>query len=314
VSCVVDTYHFILGIPSFRGTGIGMVVGCIIGMCPLLFIDSNKIQVLKREAHLDTMFQDVMTEASSLIGAQRACLYLIVNPQEDKSWFFSSSKKKHPKPTPDGKFLYAKYDATSSPSSPSSLPKVSDRYIPLGRGIVSRAALTGEAWNIYSVQSEPEFVAGHDTPEASAGDPSSSSSAFRIDNMLCVPVLDGQGRAIAVIQAVNKVSRGTTFASTDNETGDGDGKDEKDGMKFLSLPLLSPNRGFTGHDVQVLKALATHISVSLQRMYEDLAGGGSSDELRLRDTIAMLKDSGLEGVDIQSASSSSHRTALFPED
>jgi GAF domain-containing protein len=308
-----------------------MVVGCIIGMCPLLFIDSNKIQVLKREAHLDTIFRDVMTEASSLIGAQRACLYLIVNPQEEeKSWgFFSSSKQKHPKPTPDGKFLYAKYDATSSSSPSSSLLKVSDRYIPLGRGLVSRAALTGEAWNIYSVQSEPEFVAGHDTtviagpsPEATSvavDAPSSSSSSFRIENMLCVPVLDGQGRAIAVIQAVNKISKGTTYASTtdDDKTESGDGTDDKDGMQFLSLPLLSPNRGFTGHDVQVLKALATHISVSLQRMYEDLAGGGrSDDELRLRDTIAMLKDSGLEGVDIQSSSTSpsSHRTALFPED
>jgi GAF domain-containing protein len=335
------------------GTGVGMIVGCIIGMCPLLFIDSNKIQVLKREAHLDTMFKDVMTEASDLIGAQRACLYLIVNrPEESGWWFYPPSKQPHPKPTPDGKFLYAKYDASALPSTsapPSSAAAVtsstastsspSDRYIPLGRGIVSRAALTGEAWNIYSVQSEPEFVAGHDGG-AIGSDNSSEAEAFRIDNMLCVPVLDSQGRAIAVIQAVNKVSKGTT-AGREDGGGTASGAaapfaSTSTTSPLSSLPLLSPTHGFTNHDVQVLKALATHISVSLQRMYEDLGSG--SEELRLRDTISMLKGSGGPqegGVVVRhshpsasspppstssspsttsSGSSSSHRTLLFPED
>jgi GAF domain-containing protein len=322
-----------------------MVFGCIIGMAPLLFIDSNKIQVLKREAHLGTMFKDVMTEASDLIGAQRACLYLIVNRQEEQSgWgFFSSSKKHHPKPTPDGKFLYAKYDASALRSTPalssaavvssapssSSSNSPSDRYIPLGRGIVSRAALTGEAWNIYSVQSEPEFVAGHDGG-AIGSDHSLGAEAFRIDNMLCVPVLDSQGRAIAVIQAVNKVSKGTTLGREDRD-GVGDAAPFASTSSLSSLPLLSPTHGFTNHDVQVLKALATHISVSLQRMYEDLGSG--SEELRLRDTISMLKGSGgpQGGVrhsqpssssstsasaspSTSSSGSSSHRTLLFPED
>jgi hypothetical protein len=158
--------------------------------------------------------------------------------------------------------------------------------------------------------------------------------------MLCVPVLDSQGRAIAVIQAVNKVSKGTT-AGREDGGGTASGAaapfaSTSTTSPLSSLPLLSPTHGFTNHDVQVLKALATHISVSLQRMYEDLGSG--SEELRLRDTISMLKGSGGPqegGVVVRhshpsasspppstssspsttsSGSSSSHRTLLFPED
>jgi len=260
------------------GTGLGMVVGCIIGMFPLLFIDSHKIQARKREAHLDSIFQDVITEASSLIGAQRTCLFLLVNKDE------SNGNNNHPAPTPDGKYLYAKYDALSTSSS--ATPQISDRYIPLGRGIVSRAALTNETWNIYDVNTEPEFISergGHDSNDELM-DPS-----LKISNMVCVPVLDAHGRAIAVIQAINKVSKGS-LSDKENDK---------------SIPLLSPHRGFTNNDVQVLKALASHISVSLQRMYEELGG---EEELRLKDTISMLR--GLQSIDKQR----SGRPSLFPED
>ena len=65
------------------GCGAGIVVGCIIGMFPLLFIDSNKIQARKREAAMDTIFRDVMEEASSLIGARRTCLYVLCSKRPD---------------------------------------------------------------------------------------------------------------------------------------------------------------------------------------------------------------------------------------
>ena len=87
------------------GCAIGIVVGCIIGMFPLLFIDSNKIQARKREAAMESIFQDVVTEAGSLIGAQRTALFLLVNKDPEKK------KNSHPVPTADGKYLYAKYDA-----------------------------------------------------------------------------------------------------------------------------------------------------------------------------------------------------------
>jgi hypothetical protein len=260
------------------GCGVGIVIGCVIGMFPLLFIDSNRIQVRKREKHLDSIFRDVVHEAKSLIGAQQTCLFLLVDAENDP-------KKKgstRPVPTPDGKYLYAKYGASSD--------KNVDRILPLGRGIVSRAALTGQAWNIPDVRTEPDF-----TPEMAADIHLDNKS--RVRNMVVVPVLDGQGRAIAVIRAVNKVGKGR--GDPDGIVGGGVGLD--------MVPSFTA-RSFTNGDVQILKALASHISVSLQRVYE---AHGEEAELRLKDTIRILKDYGLEGI--TEGQSTAKRRPLFPE-
>jgi len=162
--------------------------------------------------------------------------------------------------------------------------------IPLGRGIVSRAALTGETWNIYDVRSEPDY-----TPEIDGHDSNDGlSQAHQIRNMLCVPVLDGSGRAIAVIQAINKVGRGR--GDPDEEVDQGN--------------PTKPERSFTPSDEQILKALASHISVSLQRMYES---NGEEAEMRLTDTIRMLKEYGLAGIK-EEGSSRIRRKPLFPEE
>lgn len=52
------------------GCAVGIVVGCIIGMFPLLLIDSNKIHKLKQEAHMNSIFSDVVEKAKELIGAE----------------------------------------------------------------------------------------------------------------------------------------------------------------------------------------------------------------------------------------------------
>ena len=75
---------------------------------------------------MDAIFRDVMEEASSLIGAKRTCLYVLCEKQPDKQNAL--------RPTPDGKYLYAKYGGNSTSQESSA------RVIPLGRGIVSRAA------------------------------------------------------------------------------------------------------------------------------------------------------------------------------
>ena len=205
-------------------------------MFPLLFIDSNKIQARKREAAMDAIFRDVMEEASSLIGAKRTCLYVLCEKQPDKQNAL--------RPTPDGKYLYAKYGGKSTSQE-------SARVIPLGRGIVSRAALTGESWNIENAISEPDFI--KEETEAAGGETKS---------MLCVPVLDGQGRTIAVMQSHGKST--STFSNA---------------------------------DVQVLKALASHISVSLQHMYE---AEEEEESRRLQDAIRIMKESGItKGSDDQ---------------
>lgn len=245
------------------GCAVGLVVGCILGMFPLLWMDPNKVQVKKQEAHLDAIFRDVVQEAGSLVGAQRMRLFLQV---QDASTT----------PTPHGKYLYAKFSDQKM-------------RIPLGRGIVSRAALTGEAWKIDHVREEPDWDA---------------DIAKDAETMICVPVLDGNGKSIAVLQAINKIGKGQTGDEQQQQPWMVDDSNNNNNNK---------PRAFLQQDVQILKALASHIGVSLQQLYE--TAGEQENELRLRDTIRVLKKYGLEGLKGEApVTPVSRKIALFPDD
>jgi hypothetical protein len=83
---------------------IGMTIGCIIGMFPLLFIDSNKVEHMKKKAHLEALFQDVVQEAKTLIDAESTCLYLRVNidPKKGKTGVHSDATLEHFQPDVEG--------------------------------------------------------------------------------------------------------------------------------------------------------------------------------------------------------------------
>lgn len=115
------------------GCAVGLVIGCIIGMFPLLLIDSNKIQKLKQEAKLDMIFSDVVTKAKELIGAEISNLYLIVDskdtttPTQTKLTSIADATAKQ-------QYFYSKHGHPI--------------HIPVGRGVITRAALSGKIENI----------------------------------------------------------------------------------------------------------------------------------------------------------------------
>ena len=59
------------------GAAIGISIGCLLGMFPLLFIDSKKAQFLKQQEELDLLFNSVFEEVSELLHAETASLWLI---------------------------------------------------------------------------------------------------------------------------------------------------------------------------------------------------------------------------------------------
>jgi GAF domain-containing protein len=208
-------------------------------------------------------------------------------------------------------------------------PEHLSEVVPLGKGITSRAILTREPWNIENVHAEPDFI-----NEPGPGKPQN------VRHMVVVPVLDANGNAIAVIQGMNKLRKPQKETSLFSKLVSGRDLEEQQQQQEAAATATttssstssSSNKGFTDHDVQILMALASHISVGLQQsMYRD---PDEEAEVRLRDTIRILKEHGLAGITgnedddeegakaftekdrDQAAAASSHRRRrrLFPED
>ena len=115
------------------GCAVGLVIGCIIGMFPLLLIDSNKIQKMKQEAKLDLIFSDVVTKAKELIGAEITNLYLIVD-SKDTTTPTQSKLTSIEDATAKQQYFYSKHGHPI--------------HIPVGRGVITRAAISGRIDNI----------------------------------------------------------------------------------------------------------------------------------------------------------------------
>ena len=58
----------------------GVIVGCLLGMCSLFFMDLDKADRLKRQAELDTLFETLMEDGHKIIGAERCNLWLVTQP------------------------------------------------------------------------------------------------------------------------------------------------------------------------------------------------------------------------------------------
>ena len=56
------------------GTSAGLIFGCLVGMLPLLFMDPNKNEKLKRAAEREALFDGVVKEAGKLLEAEECAL------------------------------------------------------------------------------------------------------------------------------------------------------------------------------------------------------------------------------------------------
>ena len=60
----------------WSGAAVGIVCGCLLGMCTLLLKDLDAAERLKKAKALETVFATVMQNGHQLIGAERCTLYL----------------------------------------------------------------------------------------------------------------------------------------------------------------------------------------------------------------------------------------------
>jgi hypothetical protein len=116
------------------GCAFGLIVGCIIGMFPLLFLDSEKAEKAKDEQHLDDMFKDMVTEAKELIGAEYTGLFLVVDHETETSpRMYTKRERKR-----EGGYLYCKHNDGSD----------SHAHVPIGDDVLSSSALSGKIVNV----------------------------------------------------------------------------------------------------------------------------------------------------------------------
>ncbi|OMJ93710.1 hypothetical protein SteCoe_3276 [Stentor coeruleus] len=80
-----------------------------------------------------------------------------------------------------------------------------DFRIPIGKGIIGNVAQTGQTENIRDVYEDPRFDPAMD-----------KKTGYRTSTMLCMPVLDTQGKVIAALQMINK--KKGFFDESDEET------------------------------------------------------------------------------------------------
>ena len=60
------------------GAAIGVVIGCLIGMTQILFMDLKRDQRLQEFTQLKTVFAEIMTHDATALHADRSALYLVV--------------------------------------------------------------------------------------------------------------------------------------------------------------------------------------------------------------------------------------------
>jgi len=206
------------------GVIIGLIIGCVIGMFPLLLINHHES---KKEEIMDQIFHDV-DGASHLTGAEITCLFILT--ESDSSSFKDEQKLD----VNHQRFLCGKYiDKTHIEG------KMKEIRVPLVEcSIISRVASSKKAINIPDVTKDLNYP----------NDNFFKSHLTRTKSIICVPVFDASGNVIALLQAVNKIEKGSnTMMSKD----------------FII------NKGFTSLDLQVLKTFSTHVSIALKNIEED---------------------------------------------
>jgi len=67
------------------GSAIGVVIGCLIGMFPLLFMDTDQSARLKRQGKIDEMFTSVMDFITQALEAHKTLLF-IVDKETGELW------------------------------------------------------------------------------------------------------------------------------------------------------------------------------------------------------------------------------------
>ena len=168
---------------AMLGQFVGVICGCCLGMTNLFFLDLEATERLKMAKKLDTVFEPVIKNCQDMVDAERCTLYLYDEGTRELWTRVSVGDQ-------DGEAVKAKIIKLSidAPSLASTAAK-------------SRALL-----NIPDVKADGRHDSSWD-----------AKTGFTTRNVLCMPVVDDDGKLFGCLQAVNKHGSLSTGFTKDDE-------------------------------------------------------------------------------------------------
>lgn len=163
------------------GALIGVICGCCLGMTNLLFMDLEATEKLKRAQQLETIFEPVMRNLSSVVMAERCTLYLYDDQTQELWTRLAVSAPQR---------LLNRWNSTLLPGA-GDAPTII--RIPIDRpSLATHAARSGELLNIADAKSDPRHDKSWD-----------ERTGFVTRAVLCFPIFE-DGKLYGCLQAVNK--------------------------------------------------------------------------------------------------------------
>jgi len=162
---------------QYTGQCMGIVLGCTLGCCPLLWMDPKEAERLRREKEREEVFESVIIKVGKILAAEAVALLLF---DKEREHLFSA----HVSPNLPPRFRW-----------------------PKNAGFIGHVAQTGQFVNIADIQEEPLYdPALHDNLVG---------SGIRVQSILCMPIFLA-GRVHGVIVVFNK-SGGGAFTFNDED-------------------------------------------------------------------------------------------------
>jgi len=149
---------------QYGGQVVGIVIGCTLGCCPLLFMDHAKAERLKHEKEQQAVFQSMVEKVAQMLHADAAALMLVDRERGDLYSNNVTQSIRH--------FRWRKED-----------------------GFMGHAATTGKFVNVADVREDSHYdPLLHDD---------FLGSGIKVQSLLCMPVWH-KGEVVGLINVINK--------------------------------------------------------------------------------------------------------------
>ena len=236
---------------STTAASIGVVLGCLMGMTSLLFMDLDKNERLKKQRELRTLFATLMEDGHRLIGAERCGLFLV---DADGEHIFRQGFRGHQPTSEELQRTFDAYDTASSgyvdaaelaralrqlgwQPEPGQVEKLFNSYdlekngqlsFPEFSRLITRAIMADEVrlavregGTRHHVLSTGKMLSVADVQT----NPLCDHDVYRLQgydirSLLIGPVLDAEGKVIGLVELVNKDparKEGASFSKDDEK-------------------------------------------------------------------------------------------------